>query len=519
MQQTRNKLVTKEEEGGMHIINKNAGNNVLANLQDFRTKGILYDVVLKIEDQMIFAHRSILAISSEYFRAMFVDHFKEHHTLEVTLESVSAESAASLVDYMYTGQLNVTKEGVQYLIVVADQWQMTDVKDLCAKFMEQQLEPANCLGYKGEDVVLEAVMRWVNHSYDSRIDNLTKTATSVLKEVVESQLKMPKQQRSTQAMIVVIGGFLQPRTGPKNPRLQGVEKIDPRSNSWSSLADFPMKSSGAVALNLRGHLFCLAYEPVENRRGATLVTETRIFEFDLVKNQWLDARSNFSDQVLTCIDECLQASGAVTVCEETSVIYTVSGTEVCRIPFTELDGNIFCKQVHYLPKPAEYMSPSHCMHSAIVVNQNLYVLGGGDKAQRSDTVPSNIVIMFDPSEGVWTRKNGMIEQRLKMDVATINGQIYASGGFNIHRLNTVECYNPQTDMWLRVQHMNWGRSHHKMLALNGRLWAIGGKSYSSGNQAPRDVLNSCEVYDPDQNKWTEGPSMRHARCNFAATVL
>lgn len=40
----------------------------------------------------------------------------------------------------------VTKEGVQYLIVVADQWQMTDVKDLCAKFMEQQLEPANCLG-------------------------------------------------------------------------------------------------------------------------------------------------------------------------------------------------------------------------------------------------------------------------------------------------------------------------------------------------------------------------------------
>lgn len=62
--------------------------------------------VFQIEDQMIFAHRSILAISSEYFRAMFVDHFKEHHTLEVTLESVSAESAASLVDYMYTGQLN-----------------------------------------------------------------------------------------------------------------------------------------------------------------------------------------------------------------------------------------------------------------------------------------------------------------------------------------------------------------------------------------------------------------------------
>ncbi|PVD25258.1 hypothetical protein C0Q70_15756 [Pomacea canaliculata] len=155
--------------------------------------------------------------------------------------------------------------------------------------------------------------------------------TLVLKEVVESQLKM---QRSTQAMMIVIGGFLQPRTGPKNPRLQGVEKIDPRSNSWSSVADFPMKSSGAVALTLRGHLFCLAYEPVENRRDATLVTETRIFEFDLVKNQWHDARSNFSDQVLTCIDECLQASGAVTVCEETSVIYTMSGTEFTAVTDT-----------------------------------------------------------------------------------------------------------------------------------------------------------------------------------------
>lgn len=63
----------------------------------------------------------------------------------------------------------------------------------------------------------------------------------------------------------------------------------------------------------------------------------------------------------------------------------------------------------------------------------------------------------------------------KVVLPLADGQIYASGGFNIHRLNTVECYNPQTDMWLRVQHMNWGRSHHKMLALNGRLWAIGGE--------------------------------------------
>lgn len=55
-----------------------------------------------------------------------------------------------------------------------------------------------------------------------------------------------------------------------------------------------------------------------------------------------------------------------------------------------------------------------------------------------------------------------------------DGYIYVSGGFNVHRLKTVERYDPVGDTWTEVQCMKNFRSHHQLIAVNNKLWAIGG---------------------------------------------
>lgn len=51
-----------------------------------------------------------------------------------------------LLDFSYTGQITVTEKNVENLLLASDLLGFTIAKDACAKFLEDQLDAANCLG-------------------------------------------------------------------------------------------------------------------------------------------------------------------------------------------------------------------------------------------------------------------------------------------------------------------------------------------------------------------------------------
>ena len=54
------------------------------------------------------AHKVILVINSDYFKAMFADGFHELHSQEITVPPESGldfASVKSILDFMYTGQM------------------------------------------------------------------------------------------------------------------------------------------------------------------------------------------------------------------------------------------------------------------------------------------------------------------------------------------------------------------------------------------------------------------------------
>ena len=54
---------------------------------------------------MVPGHKCILAVHSDYFKAMFASGMEESHSQQIRLDGVNHMALSGLVNFMYTGQL------------------------------------------------------------------------------------------------------------------------------------------------------------------------------------------------------------------------------------------------------------------------------------------------------------------------------------------------------------------------------------------------------------------------------
>ena len=73
---------------------------------------------------------------------------KETRQSAIELKEVDADAFQLILDYAYTGEVEVTTENVQDLLSAANFLQMANLRDACCEFLEAQLEPGNCLGIR-----------------------------------------------------------------------------------------------------------------------------------------------------------------------------------------------------------------------------------------------------------------------------------------------------------------------------------------------------------------------------------
>ena len=78
-------------------------------MNELRRQGVLCDVTLVAEGVRFPVHKLVVASCSPYFRAMFNGAMSESHQDVVSLEAVQANALKQLVDYIYTGEIEVRK--------------------------------------------------------------------------------------------------------------------------------------------------------------------------------------------------------------------------------------------------------------------------------------------------------------------------------------------------------------------------------------------------------------------------
>src|SRR5882724_2818063 len=125
--------------------------------------------------------------------------------------------------------------------------------------------------------------------------------------------------------------------------------------------------------------------------------------------------------------------------------------------------------------------------------------------------------MYDPADnggmGSWTLKQHMPTPRYNLQVAAVNGKIYAIGGSggsgeDCQNANcrTVEEYDPQHNTWTTRAPMP--TTHGPSGAARG---VVNGIIYVAGGSADNRQLSTVEAYDPVTNTWSTIPPMPTAR--------
>lgn len=144
------------------------------------------------------------------------------------------------------------------------------------------------------------------------------------------------------------------------------------------------------------------------------------------------------------------------------------------------------------------------------VNGILFAIGGTP----ADGVTTGKVEAYDPATDTWVTKASMPTARNDLGVGVINGIIYAVGGcpgFCGSTFTTLEAYDPGTDIWTTKTPMPTART--------ARVGVVGGKLYVIGGFTGSSLLGTVEVYDPATDTWSTKAPMPTPRAGHGVGVV
>ena len=128
------------------VVDKAYQNEFMKGLHKMRQNEQYTDMTLQSGDVHIRCHRIVLEAASDYFKAMFRCGLEESTSATVQL-TMEPEILTSIVDYMYTGEIELTVDNVESLVKVGDLLQLGCLKARCAYFMTSQVELNNCFEF------------------------------------------------------------------------------------------------------------------------------------------------------------------------------------------------------------------------------------------------------------------------------------------------------------------------------------------------------------------------------------
>merc|ERR550532_3094861 len=117
-------------------------------MEAYYSKHQLCDVILIAGARRIPAHRIVLSAASDYFAAMFTNDVREATQEEIVMKDVEPDALYSLVQYVYTGRIDLKEDTVENLLSTACLLQLSEVVEACCGFLMKQLHPSNCIGIR-----------------------------------------------------------------------------------------------------------------------------------------------------------------------------------------------------------------------------------------------------------------------------------------------------------------------------------------------------------------------------------
>ncbi|CAK9294633.1 unnamed protein product [Gordionus sp. m RMFG-2023] len=480
------------------------------------------------------AHKLVLASCSDYFAAMFgrAQHL-EANQYRVEIGGVESAVLSLVVDYMYSGFIEIKEENVEKILSTANLLQLPDLVQACCNFLIERLNPLNCCGIRAF-ADSQCCSKLYKISENFIIDNFLHVVKTqeflllpfeqILSLLRSEELNITHEESVFKAMMNWVRHDVAKR-GVHISQLMGSIKLSQLSPQFigENVEMEPLLNQDpecqklimeALIYNLLPSRKVLGQNPKKMiARKGTIGTVYAIGGMDISRNstgvEIYDYRKNEWTKYPTR-QNCPPISESNPSNLSTSFNMATS---------------LHASSTQIMP-PAFLSSNKRLQFGAVYSAGKIYLIGGRDGLKTLSSVECYDMrtsgfrdAEYDYTNEVSTRVRsdrpnematnescaGMITPRHGLGVATLGGLIYAVGGHDgWSYLNTVERYDPQAKTWSFVAQMNLARSTVSVVALDNKLYAIGGRD---GN----NCLRSCERYDLHRDKWCHLASMAEPR--------
>uniref|UniRef100_F7B7P7 BTB domain-containing protein n=1 Tax=Ciona intestinalis TaxID=7719 RepID=F7B7P7_CIOIN len=434
-----------------------------------RQDGCFNDIIVRVGEKNIPANKMVLSCYSKYFNTMFNTEMVEKYKDVVEVHGVDAESVEKLVDFMYTGKININTKNVCDLLAVSDFLQMPSVRKLCIEYLLTTVSPQNCFTIQALadrftiPKLTEKFNNFVLENYQQVVsgDQVKKLS----KNYVIKLLQLTHDKVSSDLVYTTVMNWVKFDLSSNESYLSEVIKfVDFYKLSSNMLKD-------VVSVEVNAFAF---FSP--------LSVMTNKFILKLLFSP------SSEKLVIWLIHYLMLCQSKVNTFYYLGIFLITLGGANSLTKVTKLD--LQTKQWSQLPEKIASMNDKRLGFGAAVLNGHLYSLGGRHGQQYLSSVAC-----YDPISDEWKDVAPMQTQRGWFAAVVLNNAIYAIGGYDgKRRLKSVEKYNVDDDTWVYVGNMNIERDLHAACVAQNKIYVVGGLD-------SKNALKSIECYDDQTDKW------------------
>ena len=478
------------------------------------------DVVLEVcngEDQARFnAHRVVLSAASPFFYSALNSDMKESKERLIRLEDTSKIAIEQLLDYLYTGHVDVTEHNAFDLLKIADFLVIPSLKEVSSKVIIQTLSSSNCfmayylavnyrcfeLQEKARDFIYANFTRVVEHE-----DFLNLTVSEVEEWISSDEIRVRGEEDVFQA---IVKWAEQKGSGEREKFFELFRHVRliylSRNYVFNEIFPHPLVSNDKVCTAFvldtvkdvsSGSEECFfAQAPrtcLKTTEDCLVVSgDTKTLCYVPCENKWYQ----MADKAGGSFHSASAYHGKVYINHGTGVDYAIERFDPAAnswSPLMSYSGEM-----------------SHFSAAVVYFQGSLYVIGGRKRGE-----VANCVHKYNADTNLWQEVAPMNVSRSSLRAVADKDTIYAIGGKvdNQNLLDVVERFDFKMNSWCRVASILEKKSLPCVAILNARVFLFGGFTSFS----PPHLCSSIEMYDPTSNVWTAIQGISAPTCFFSAT--
>ena len=510
------------------------------------------DVVLEVyngEDQARFnAHRVVLCAASPFFYSALNNDMKESKEGLIRLEDMSKVAIEELLDYLYTGHVDVTQHNAFDLLKIADFLVIPSLKEVSSKFIIQSLSSSNCLmayywavNYRcfdlqenARDFIYANFTRVVEHE-----DFLNLTINEVEEWISSDEIRVRGEEDVFEAIVKWVE---QKGSGEREKFFELFRHVRliylSRNYVLNDILPHPLVTNDKACIAFvldavkdvsSGSEECFFAQAPRNCLKTTedclvVCADNKTLCYVPYENKWYQMADKAKSRYLYSASAYY---GKLYINHGTGVDYAIERFDPAVnswAPLTSYSGEMshfFAAVVYFqgflyviggkqngevancvhkyspdtnLWQEVASMNVSRSLLCAVADKDTIYAIGG-----KADNQMLDVVERFDSKMNSWCRVASMLEKKLLSCVAILNARVFLFGGYTsthpIHASSSIEMYDPTSNMWTAIQGISAPTRFFSVTSFKGSVYVIGNWTQES----PGSLF--LRIYDVEKNEW------------------